>query len=355
MNIRRLPKFMLLAAGVLWMVGGLYVAGWGCPHPIPSLSLPPGWETTQITYKGGTSSPPGGYFEHTFPSLGPLPYSVKGPAVPYVGWCVDQATQLSYGPAVYDCLLFSSYSFPVPPALGAWQEAFDYQMHTANAADWARVNWIINNRAGYSKVDVQKAIWGYVDGGYALNCTTPGSIALYNTAFGQTTFVPTIGEWVAVVCFVPKDKNNTPPPGAPPSVLNTYLRQATFIEVPVDRVTPVGLSSVTGAFCDGNVTLQWVTQSETENLGFRVYRSLTQDGNYEKITASLVEGAGSSRVAQTYRFVDPNVKSGVTYYYALEQVDFSGAATRYDPVAVTTVMKPALQSITWGQVKSSLK
>jgi len=343
---RKLPKLMLLSAGILWMIGGLSVAGWGSP----SLSLPPGWTNTTITYVWNVPSPDG-YWQHTFPGLAGG-FSIQPSPTSYPGWCVDQATQLGAGPTTYESMLFSSYSFPT--TLGAWQEAFDYQMHTAKPQDWARVNWIINNRAGYSKVDVQKAIWGYIDGGYVLNCTTLGSQNLYGAANGQTSFVPTTGQLVAVVCFTPKDKNNIPPSGSSGSIINTYLRQATFIEVPVP-VTPIGLSSVTGTFCDGSVILKWVTQSEAENLGFRVYRSLTQDGDYEKVTASLIEGAGSSRAAQTYQFVDLNVKAGVTYYYTLEQVDFSGIATRYNPVSVTTIAKPALQTVTWGQMKSSLK
>jgi hypothetical protein len=103
------------------------------------------------------------------------------------------------------------------------------------------------------------------------------------------------------------------------------------------------------------VTLNWTTGSETENLGYHIYRCLTIDGEYEKLTADMIEGAGSSRTTQAYEFVDQDVQEGATYFYKLEQVDFDGTTEVYGPIPVTVGEATAVEPSTWGQVKALLK
>jgi hypothetical protein len=115
----------------------------------------------------------------------------------------------------------------------------------------------------------------------------------------------------------------------------------------------VTLSSFSGTAEDGLVTLNWTTGSETENMGYHVLRSLSEDGTYERITTSLIEGAGSSRTTREYRFVDEDVQAGVTYFYKLQDVDFAGATNMYGPIQVT-LEKPSIQKSTWGKIKTLL-
>jgi fibronectin type 3 domain-containing protein len=118
---------------------------------------------------------------------------------------------------------------------------------------------------------------------------------------------------------------------------------------------PVELSSLTTRVGDGMVTLTWTTGSEIENLGYHVYRSLKQDGEYEKLTADLIKGAGNSRTTQTYEFIDQDVQDGKTYFYKLEQIDFDGTREMHGPVSVNVGKETAVKPSTWGAVKALLK
>jgi hypothetical protein len=69
------------------------------------------------------------------------------------------------------------------------------------------------------------------------------------------------------------------------------------------------------------VVLQWKTVGETNNYGFEVQRS-TNGKNFEKI--GFVAGAGSTNIAQLYKFVDGDVAIA-TYHYRLRQIDTNGS------------------------------
>ena len=118
---------------------------------------------------------------------------------------------------------------------------------------------------------------------------------------------------------------------------------------------PVELSTFEVTIGEGAILLTWTTGSETENLGYHIYRCLTIDGEYEKLTLELIEGAGSSRTTQAYKFIDQDVQDGATYFYILEQVNFDGMKTMYGPVTVSVGKETAVQPSTWGAVKALLK
>ncbi len=54
------------------------------------------------------------------------------------------------------------------------------------------VNWVLNNRAGYSPTDVQNAIWILTDG---ITNATPGGRALAADAQARDGFIPGCGEY----------------------------------------------------------------------------------------------------------------------------------------------------------------
>jgi hypothetical protein len=99
---------------------------------------------------------------------------------------------------------------------------------------------------------------------------------------------------------------------------------------------PVELSSFTAAAAQGAVELSWTTQSETENLGFYLYRSSEESGPYECITG-LINGAGSSTVAHSYRHSDLTVAPGQSYWYKLADVSFGGVIHLNQAVQVTVL------------------
>ena len=95
------------------------------------------------------------------------------------------------------------------------------------------------------------------------------------------------------------------------------------------------LSSFTATPKAGKVILQWTTESETDNAGFNLYRSESEDGEYIKINDSLIPAQGSSTQGASYEFIDNDVKNRKTYYYKLEDIDLNGTSTMHGPVSAT--------------------
>jgi len=102
-----------------------------------------------------------------------------------------------------------------------------------------------------------------------------------------------------------------------------------------DTPLPVVLSSFTALAGDGTATLRWITESEVDNLGFHIYRALSEEGAYVQVTAELIPGAGSTSTKQSYTFTDTRLQNGTTYYYKLEDVAFDGVRTMHGPISVT--------------------
>ena len=102
--------------------------------------------------------------------------------------------------------------------------------------------------------------------------------------------------------------------------------------------TAVTLSSFAGlADPNGsaNVLLKWTTGSEVNTAGFNIYRSEQSDGPYTRINAQLIPTSQDQVAGGTYQYTDQAIAAGKTYYYQLEDVEFSGTGTRHSPVAVT--------------------
>jgi hypothetical protein len=97
---------------------------------------------------------------------------------------------------------------------------------------------------------------------------------------------------------------------------------------------PVELASFTASGADGRVVLAWITQSETDNLGFHVYRSESPKGTFGRLTEELIAGHGTSALPHSYSFTDHLVSAGIRYYYELADVDCSGNETTHGPVSV---------------------
>ena len=108
---------------------------------------------------------------------------------------------------------------------------------------------------------------------------------------------------------------------------------------PPDISLPVTLSTFTAQAGDGKVILHWVTESETDNLGFHVYRALSEDGEYQRLTAEIIRGAGNTSTRQSYSFTDIRLTNGVTYWYKIEDVAFDGTTEMHGPTGVTPQAK----------------
>ena len=101
---------------------------------------------------------------------------------------------------------------------------------------------------------------------------------------------------------------------------------------------PVTLSSFTASFSNGSSLLSWSTQSESNNMGWNVYRSETENTeDYIQINQDMIEGAGTTTEQTDYTFADGNeTNPNSSYWYWLESVDYSGAANLHGPARIDT-------------------
>ncbi len=99
---------------------------------------------------------------------------------------------------------------------------------------------------------------------------------------------------------------------------------------------PIELSAFQAQVHGGMVVLNWVTQSETNNLGFYVYRSESKEGDYQRVNATLIPGAGNADRVNHYTFTDNDITVGKTYYYKLADVNYNGKQVYHGPISVQT-------------------
>lgn len=101
-----------------------------------------------------------------------------------------------------------------------------------------------------------------------------------------------------------------------------------------DPTLPVELSHFSATMTSENyVQLTWVSQTETNVLGYNVYRSDSCDLSLARHISPLIEGTNTS-FAQTYIYLDQELEQDGTYYYWLQSVDMDGTSGFHGPVSV---------------------
>jgi hypothetical protein len=83
------------------------------------------------------------------------------------------------------------------------------------------------------------------------------------------------------------------------------------------------------------IVIRWSTETEVNTAGFNVYRSLAEDGPWEKINPRLIPGSPDPLRGGSYVFTDTHVIAGVPYWYELEEIELSGQATRLERTTAT--------------------
>lgn len=100
-----------------------------------------------------------------------------------------------------------------------------------------------------------------------------------------------------------------------------------------DEPLSVGLTSFEATQIENSVKLTWATESETDNLGFALYRS--EGKGFVKIASydsheELKSKNPNASFVQNYEFSDETVEFGKTYTYQLADIDFGNVKTLHE-------------------------
>jgi hypothetical protein len=99
---------------------------------------------------------------------------------------------------------------------------------------------------------------------------------------------------------------------------------------------------------DLGVELRWAVSSQTNNLGWEVYRS-ADNSVFERVSG-LIAGDGTSDTFRSFTFTDNGTPASDVLYYYLRQIDLNGTATRSSVLEVlmapTAVLEQALPLVT---------
>ncbi|MSR83234.1 MAG: T9SS type A sorting domain-containing protein, partial [Candidatus Latescibacteria bacterium] len=117
-------------------------------------------------------------------------------------------------------------------------------------------------------------------------------------------------------------------------------------DVPVPAELAIFAGQVT---TDKNVLLQWSVVSQSNNLGWEVYRS-TDKARFEKV-GEMVLGAGTSDELVSYSFTDSGYPAVDAVYYYLKQIDLSGHTARSSVIEV--LLSPAQVLPTANELKQN--
>lgn len=102
---------------------------------------------------------------------------------------------------------------------------------------------------------------------------------------------------------------------------------------------PVELTSFNASVTGSEVSLTWITATETNNKGFEIERSL-DNISFEKI--GFVSGAGTISEQRSYSFADNDITTG-DLYYRLKQIDFDGTFKYSTSINITVELPEEYQ------------
>ena len=104
---------------------------------------------------------------------------------------------------------------------------------------------------------------------------------------------------------------------------------------------PIKLSQFSAKFVQNEVVIFWTTESELNNAGFNIYRSISRTQGFQCINEKLIQGAGTTDERNTYQFIDETAKPGVVYFYRLEDINLSGTRGVSTTYRLQGVIRPA--------------
>ncbi len=101
-----------------------------------------------------------------------------------------------------------------------------------------------------------------------------------------------------------------------------------------DQTLPVQLSTF-NAFnhSSNNVMIQWVTQSESDLDGYRLYRNVENSLDTAIMLDTFIPGTNTSQT-QTYSYIDNTISANGIYYYWIQMLDYDGSNSFHGPAII---------------------
>ncbi len=78
-------------------------------------------------------------------------------------------------------------------------------------------------------------------------------------------------------------------------------------------------------------TVRWSTASEQDNFGYDVYRGDSEKGDFTKLNAEPIAGAGTSDTPHKYEYRDDTIDPCKSYWYYVEAISTSGDHEKFTP------------------------
>lgn len=147
-----------------------------------------------------------------------------------------------------------------------------------------------------------------------------------------------------LIAYFPLDSSNgatiydLTTPATNGTSLNGTTPNPSPVFVPSDVTLPVELTAfmATGT-AENFVRLTWITQSETDVMGYYVYRNSENSFATATRISSLIEAQNQTNTTH-YTFVDDEVENGL-YYYWLQNLDYNGGDAIHGPVSYNVLVQ----------------
>jgi len=178
---------------------------------------------------------------------------------------------------------------------------------------------IINSPVIICGAGVDSNITGYKIDFFSIDPITGSNLSSFSNGYiaGQIAFISNFLQY-----SLDSAKYSARRTGSKDGVFDTY---SGFGKIMIERVLadalPVELTFFAGTLNGNNVELRWRTETEVNNYGFNIEKSVD---NTDWLTIGFVEGHGNSNSPKQYNFNDTNVGQSGEYYYRLKQIDNDG-------------------------------
>lgn len=118
---------------------------------------------------------------------------------------------------------------------------------------------------------------------------------------------------------------------------------------PFEAPTAVDIASFAALSTVDGIQLSWETANELDSLGFNLLRATSEFGPWSSLNANLIPAQHpGSAFGATYLWLDPDVQSGVKYYYLLQEIVMQGGGVTHGPVAIEAGVPTAVAVSEFG-------